>query len=457
MIMLKQSLPATLIFQCGIQLVQPQPHDKQSYEIAENFSLTMPRPTSQQKGSVASSQQILKDVVEVAKHEALLTLSPELTSAFWSELVPLYHQKAYDVTAMWIKVKYTRGEDIPRWRLWARFFVWLFSSRLPPAPSATTSPTDPAMLQQPHSTAIANLNDPSLAAVQTSIDNITSWLDAGDSIEAILEEILVNAVPGFDLGPYAKDLDINDGVLGDQIRSLLEEQCLPQSHESCESAANFQDDLLPWMMPNGVSGISRNMAWQYGGGNSLAGCHREDANLHFVHVMPKLRMDFSELVQKRPPLEAAVARLAMDPRLQCKVCKVWLFMRSRATTYVIALNKEMATLDTDIPDLLIDSAVGDAMFKEKCYLIRPDWARVNGWQVVYMRPRDVICSDYPHSVCGGTSVMSVAWNTCQIESLVRYLVASYELSAYRRQQRQALVAMDLKQLDFSMKKKILSR
>jgi hypothetical protein len=39
------------------------------------------------------------------------------------------------------------------------------------------------------------------------------------------------------------------------------------------------------------------------------------------------------------------------------------------------MHKDMATLDIDIPDFLINAAVGDSLFKEKRYIIRPDWAR----------------------------------------------------------------------------------
>jgi hypothetical protein len=37
----------------------------------------------------------------------------------------------------------------------------------------------------------------------------------------------------------------------------------------------------------------------------------------------------------------------------------------------------MATLDIDIPDLMINAADGDSLFKEKRYIIRPDWVRFN--------------------------------------------------------------------------------
>ncbi|GAX86012.1 hypothetical protein CEUSTIGMA_g13428.t1 [Chlamydomonas eustigma] len=236
--------------------------------------------------------------------------------------------------------------------------------------------------------------DPGDAQTEAAILTIISWLEAGDSIPAILEEILVNAVEGFDLGPYAKDLEINDGFVGKQLREFLV-------------------------------------------GNSLAGCHREDANLHFVHLMPMLSMDISGL-QEGSTMER-VATLAMDHRLQSKI---WLFMCSRDTNDVILLNKEMASLDDDIPEDMLD-AIGDDIFKGKLYVIRPDWARQNGWQMVSMCPGDIICSDYPHAVCGGTSVLSVAWNTCQLSSLTKYLQKSYELSEHRRKQQKAMVAMDI--------------
>jgi hypothetical protein len=110
----------------------------------------------------------------------------------------------------------------------------------------------------------------------------------------------------------------------------------------------------------------------------------------------------------------------------------------RGTKNVISLNKDMGTLDVDIPDLLINPEVGDSLFKEKRYIIRPDLARFNDWQVVYMRPWDGICSDYPQTLCGGTYFKSFAWNACQIASLTRY----YEVARHRRQQMQALVAME---------------
>jgi hypothetical protein len=117
-----------------------------------------------------------------------------------------------------------------------------------------------------------------------------------DIVSLILDEILLNSLPDFNLGPYSKDLDINDGVLREQILAFLGEQGCASSHEPAESSALFEDDLLLWLMPEKVLGFSMCMALQYGGGNSLAGCGREDANLHFVHLMPKLRLDFSHLV-----------------------------------------------------------------------------------------------------------------------------------------------------------------
>ncbi|GAX85916.1 hypothetical protein CEUSTIGMA_g13332.t1 [Chlamydomonas eustigma] len=291
--------------------------------------------------------------------------------------------------------------------------------------------------------------DPEDAQTEAAILTIISWLEAGDSIPAILEEILVNAVEGFDLGPYAKDLEINDGFVGKQLREfLVVKRCevsgttsARQGIEStaCKLTSNWMgDDLLPWLVPKGVSGDSRCMAWQYGGGNSLAGCHREDANLHFVHLMPMLSMDISGL-QEGCTMER-IATLAMDHRLQSKI---WLFMCSRDTNDVILLNKEMACLDDDILEDMLD-AIGDDLFKGKLYVIKPDWARLNGWQMVSMCPGDIICSDYPHAVCGGTaSVLSVAWNTCQLSNLTKYLQKSYELSEHRRKQQKAMVAMDI--------------
>ncbi|GAX86018.1 hypothetical protein CEUSTIGMA_g13433.t1 [Chlamydomonas eustigma] len=192
-----------------------------SLQVMHNHMLSSNGTTHHQQGlpagSYGSTWKSPHSVVKVAKHGAILTFAAEETYTFWSELVPVFYQKAIAVTEMWIKVEYIKGEEIARWKLWASFFVWLTSSRMwLQAVHASGFRTSRSFLSP-----IANYMDPGDAQTEAAILTIISWLEAGDSIPAILEEILVNAVEGFDLGPYAKDLEINDGFVGKQLRELL--------------------------------------------------------------------------------------------------------------------------------------------------------------------------------------------------------------------------------------------
>lgn len=78
-----------------------------------------------------------------------------------------------------------------------------------------------------------------------------------------------------DIGYYAKDrvLDLNQRLDKDLL----------------ELMTTFPGDCLQTFAENKLEGLLRDEAWQYGGGNGLAGMHWEDGALHFSNDMIALR------------------------------------------------------------------------------------------------------------------------------------------------------------------------